>query len=110
MNRCSIFTACFALLALVTPNVAKADISLASDLVAGTESSAASPVGRTSQGVLFVAKTMSGGADLFIARAVWIHREHYNSYHQLANHDIVDRGSVLLDSGWTSWCRYYLVL
>lgn len=68
MNRCSIFTACFALLALVTPNVAKADISLASDLVAGTESSAASPVGRTSQGVLFVAKTMSGGADLFIAR------------------------------------------
>ena len=68
MSRVSIFTACLALLTLFTPYAAKAEISLAADLVAGAESSAAAPVGRVSQGVLFIAKNQSGATELFIAR------------------------------------------
>ena len=68
MNRCSIFTACFALLALVTPSAANAEVSLAADLIAGAESSSATPVGRVSQGLLLLAKTASGSTDLMLAR------------------------------------------
>jgi hypothetical protein len=68
MNRCSIFTACLALVSLFTPHTANAEVSLAADLVAGVESSSATPVGRVSQGVLMVAKTATGETNLLIAR------------------------------------------
>ena len=68
MNRCSIFTACLALVSLFTPDVVNAEVSLAADLVAGVESSSATPVGRVSQGVLMVAKTATGETNLLIAR------------------------------------------
>ena len=68
MNRCSIFTACLALVSLLTPHIASADVTLAADLVAGVQSSSATPVGRISSGVLMVAKTATGETNLLIAR------------------------------------------
>ncbi len=68
MNRCSILPALFAVVSLLTPVAAKADVSLAADLVAGAESSSASPIGRVSQGLLIVAKSQTGETDLLIAR------------------------------------------
>jgi hypothetical protein len=64
----NILSLCFTALVTLSPINANAELSLAADLVAGAESSSASPVGRISAGLLIVAKNATGKTDLLIAR------------------------------------------
>jgi len=69
MNTRYLLTACIALFSLVCSQSAQAEVTLLSDVVAGAQGSAITPVGRLGSDLLMVASTDAGEMELFASRA-----------------------------------------